>query len=73
MLKTILASLTGLNGDRAVLETAVTVAGLETACNLSADLLVMGAYGHNRLREAVFESVTRSMLSSCDTPVLMIH
>lgn len=38
-----------------------------------ADLLVMGAYGHSRLREAIFGGVTRDMLEHCTIPVLMAH
>ena len=37
----------------------------------AADLIVMGAYGHSRLREAVIGGVTRSMLRSAALPILM--
>ncbi len=37
------------------------------------DLLVMGAYGHSRLREIVFGGVTRHVLQEMTTPVLMSH
>lgn len=37
------------------------------------DLLVMGAYGHSRLRELVLGGVTRKILSSMTIPVLMSH
>jgi len=37
------------------------------------DFLVMGAYGHSRLRELILGGVTRSMLSSMTVPVLMAH
>jgi nucleotide-binding universal stress UspA family protein len=37
------------------------------------DLLVMGAYGHSRLREVVFGGVTRRVLQAADVPVLMAH
>jgi nucleotide-binding universal stress UspA family protein len=36
-----------------------------------ADLLVMGAYGHSRLREKAFGGVTRSILKEMTAPVLM--
>jgi nucleotide-binding universal stress UspA family protein len=36
-----------------------------------ADLLVMGGYGHGRMREFVFGGVTREILSDCALPVLM--
>jgi nucleotide-binding universal stress UspA family protein len=38
-----------------------------------ADLLVMGAYGHSRLREALFGGATRNMLELCPIPILMAH
>ena len=37
------------------------------------DLLVMGAYGHTRLRELVLGGVTRSILEQMTVPVLMSH
>ena len=39
----------------------------------SSDLLVMGAYGHNRLREFVFGGATREILQHMTVPVLMSH
>jgi len=36
-----------------------------------ADLLVMGAYGHSRLREKAFGGVTNSIVHQMTTPVLM--
>jgi nucleotide-binding universal stress UspA family protein len=38
-----------------------------------AGLLVMGAYGHNRLREFVLGGATRSALGNLRLPVLMSH
>ena len=37
------------------------------------DLLVMGAYGHSRLREIVLGGVTQSLLQHMTVPVLMSH
>jgi nucleotide-binding universal stress UspA family protein len=37
------------------------------------DLLVMGAYGHSRLRELVLGGVTRDLLEHMTVPVLMSH
>ncbi len=37
------------------------------------DLLVMGAYGHSRLREMVFGGVTRHVLRHMTVPTLMSH
>jgi nucleotide-binding universal stress UspA family protein len=38
-----------------------------------ADVLVMGAYGHARLREELFGGVTRHVLQHMTVPVLMSH
>ncbi|MCV3205475.1 universal stress protein [Mesorhizobium sp. YC-39] len=50
-----------------------SVAGVlrQHAVDVAADLLVMGAYGHSRLRERIFGGVTRSMLEEPSLPVLM--
>jgi nucleotide-binding universal stress UspA family protein len=39
----------------------------------SSDLLVMGAYGHSRLRQLVLGGVTRTILHDMTVPVLMAH
>ncbi len=46
---------------------------LSRAADLGADLIVMGAYGHSRLRELVMGGVTRTLLASMTVPVLMSH
>ena len=46
---------------------------LSHAANSSADFIVMGAYGHSRLREFVLGGVTHSILRSMTAPVLMAH
>jgi nucleotide-binding universal stress UspA family protein len=46
---------------------------LSRASDLGADLLVMGAYGHSRVRELVLGGVTRTVLESMTLPVLMSH
>lgn len=38
-----------------------------------ADVLVMGAYGHSRLREFVFGGASRHILQHMTVPVLMVH
>jgi len=38
-----------------------------------ADLMVMGAYGHSRMRETVFGGFTRHVLSGVTVPALMVH
>jgi len=46
---------------------------LSRAADLTADLIVMGAYGHSRLRELVLGGVSRSFLQEMTVPVLMSH
>lgn len=43
------------------------------AGNIGADMIIMGAYSHSRLRERLFGGVTQSMIEQCDVPVLMVH
>jgi nucleotide-binding universal stress UspA family protein len=43
------------------------------AADLSADLLVMGCYGHTRARELVLGGASRTVLRSMALPVLMSH
>ncbi len=43
------------------------------AMDTDADLLVMGAYGHSRFREAILGGSTRNMLEKTEIPVLMAH
>ena len=68
-----------LHGIRA--ETAQTVianisasdALLSYANDIGADLLVVGGYGHSRLRERILGGVTRELLQHMTLPVLMSH
>ena len=46
---------------------------LSHAADSSADLMVMGGYGHSRLREFVLGGVTRSIFESMTVPVLLSH
>jgi nucleotide-binding universal stress UspA family protein len=46
---------------------------LSHAADASIDFMVMGGYGHSRLREFVLGGVTRSVLRSMTVPVLMSH
>jgi nucleotide-binding universal stress UspA family protein len=46
---------------------------LQAAARAESDLLVMGGYGHTRLREAVFGGFTRHVLERATLPVLMSH
>lgn len=45
----------------------------ERAREAGAGLVVMGAYGHSRLREAVFGGTTRTMIEQTGLPVLFAH
>ena len=46
---------------------------LRAGRDLDADLIVMGAYGHSRLREFIVGSTTRHMIENSTVPVLMMH
>ncbi|HET9735700.1 MAG TPA: universal stress protein [Burkholderiales bacterium] len=46
---------------------------LSRAADAAADLIVMGGYGHARVRELVLGGVTRTILESMTVPVLMSH
>jgi nucleotide-binding universal stress UspA family protein len=58
-----------------MVSTETDVAGviLSRAADASADLLVIGGYGHSRLREFVLGGTTRGMLNSMTVPTLMSH
>lgn len=43
------------------------------AAETGADFMVMGGYGHSRLREFILGGVTRTILTSSTVPVLMSH
>jgi nucleotide-binding universal stress UspA family protein len=46
---------------------------LSHAADSAADLLVLGGYGHSRLREFVLGGVTRTILETMTVPTLMSH
>jgi nucleotide-binding universal stress UspA family protein len=46
---------------------------LSYVADLNADLLVMGGYGHARLREMLLGGVTRTILNAMTLPVLLAH
>jgi len=46
---------------------------LSRLSDLDADLLVMGAYGHSRMRELVFGGVTRHIARHMTVPTLLSH
>ncbi len=46
---------------------------LRRATEAGADLVVMGAYGHSRMRQAVFGGTTRTLIQQTDMPVMLAH
>jgi len=46
---------------------------LSYAADCAADFIVMGGYGHSRLREFILGGVTRSILEQMTAPTLMSH
>jgi nucleotide-binding universal stress UspA family protein len=46
---------------------------LSYAADRGTDFIVMGGYGHSRLREFVLGGMTRSMLGAMTVPILMSH
>lgn len=54
--------------DRSIAETMIGHAG-----DIGAGMIVMGGYGHSKLREAVFGGVTREMLLTSPVPMFMSH
>ncbi|HEV7264243.1 MAG TPA: universal stress protein [Falsiroseomonas sp.] len=46
---------------------------LNEVADLGADLIVMGGYGHSRLRELVLGGATRTLLGQMTVPVVMSH
>mgnify|MGYP005993562455 CR=1 FL=1 len=43
------------------------------AADTNADMIVMGAYGHSRFREAILGGATRNMLEQAQVPIFMAH
>ena len=46
---------------------------LSRAADFGADLIVMGAYGHSRMREIVMGGASRTIIDSMTVPVLLSH
>jgi nucleotide-binding universal stress UspA family protein len=46
---------------------------LDQARRMSADVIVMGAYGHSRVREWFLGGATRDILETSEFPILMAH
>jgi nucleotide-binding universal stress UspA family protein len=54
-------------------DVTVTATILDYAADSGADFMVMGGYGHSRLREFILGGVTRGILAEMTVPVLMSH
>lgn len=46
---------------------------LSRASDYNSDLIVMGAYGHSRMRELIMGGATRTIITSMTVPVLLSH
>ena len=57
----------------AAVDTDVGELILSRAADHDVDLIVMGLYGHSRLREVILGGASRTLLSSMTVPVLMAH
>jgi nucleotide-binding universal stress UspA family protein len=64
---------TATTEQRSAPEVGDAEALLNAAAEKGADLLVMGGYGHSRLREMALGGVTRTVLRSMTVPVLLSH
>jgi nucleotide-binding universal stress UspA family protein len=66
----------GVKAEAASLEArdvAVAPMLLSRVADLQADLLVMGGYGHSRVREIILGGVTREILKSMTVPTVLSH
>lgn len=66
----------GISCERHVVEVSgepVGAALMEKAVDIGADLLVMGGYGHHRLRERILGGVTDHVLHHAELPILIAH
>lgn len=66
----------GVNAEVSVI--AVGAGGVATTLqrhmrDKAADVLVMGAYSHSRLRQTILGGTTRSLLTDATAPVFMVH
>jgi nucleotide-binding universal stress UspA family protein len=52
---------------------SATDAIIGQAADMNADMIVMGAYGHARLREIILGGVTRDLLKRSSVPLFLAH
>ena len=67
------AAVRGITKDETVGRKRTGEALLDQARALGADILVMGAYTHSRLRQIIFGGTTRYVMENTDIPVLLAH
>jgi nucleotide-binding universal stress UspA family protein len=66
----------GIGSEAHVVETAGETVGAalaDKAVAIGADLLVMGGYGHTRLRERILGGVTHHIVNQPKLPILLAH
>lgn len=66
----------GISASVGTVDTGAAATGealLGEAGRIGADLLVMGGYGHSRVREIILGGVTNHILANAGLPVLMAH
>ena len=68
-----LAKQQGVAADSLALDGAPEIRIVEAARGRKFDLIVMGAYGHTRLRELVLGSVTNHVIRTSEAPVLLVR
>ena len=63
----------GIEAESAVVEGQPETALGKLVAADSVDMLVMGAYGHSRIRSLVIGSTTTEMLRTCKVPVILVR
>jgi nucleotide-binding universal stress UspA family protein len=65
----------GVSGSERVIDRGSRSTGevLLDAATGTADLLVVGGYGHSRIRESLIGGVTRHVIAHAKLPVFMVH
>ncbi|MDH5834832.1 universal stress protein [Luteimonas kalidii] len=63
----------GIDGQGAIVEGEADDVIAQQVKSQQIDLLVMGAYGHSRIRQLIVGSTTTSVLRTCRVPVLLLR
>jgi nucleotide-binding universal stress UspA family protein len=64
---------TGMTVQTAVIQGQPETALGQTVESDGFDMVVMGAYGHSRIRSLIIGSTTTEMIRSCKVPVLLVR